>query len=114
MSDQDKPKQPVLKKLSTANPGTHVQKETEPRRKTTTKFSTMVPQAESSGVEITPLQECQRVNLTDDEDFISATSHLSVVSTESGNSTFVSANGCRAQDENSKSVSTNISLEKNT
>lgn len=118
MSDHASPKLPVQKESGSAMPKKYVEKDIEPRRKTTTKFSTMVPQTEKSEVELT-LEESQMLELTNDEDFVSATSHLSVASTESGNSIFVNADGCQAlevmleiEDENMESVTPNNTMKK--
>lgn len=65
------------------------------RKGTKTKFSTMVPQGITVEVEDT---QNEVYNLENEEDFISATSHLSVGSIESENSPFLSANSCQVQE----------------
>lgn len=92
MSEINKVEQSKPQKCSTAVK-VHVENNTEPRRKTTSKFSTMVPQARSTEVEVTQ-DESQMFDLSNDDDFRSSTS--SVNSTESGSSIFLSASGCQA------------------
>lgn len=76
-----------------------------PQRKTTSKFSTMVPKARGSVIEIT--QEESQTFHTSDEDFRSTSSHLSVDSEGSGNDLFFNANFCDPQEEISKCESRN-------
>lgn len=86
----------------------HTEKKNQPVRKTTTKFSTMLPIIDNTESAI-PQEESYTFDISLDEDFTSATSHISVDVTNSMNS-FSSAKSCLAQealveDEN-KSLST--------
>lgn len=66
------------------------------RCKTTTKFSTMVPKPFSSEVEVTQ-DESQLFDMSNDEDFVSASSQPFVNLTESQNSIYSIALNCQEQ-----------------
>lgn len=102
MSENDNPKQSQMQENHMKfKAQCFVEKSNAPHRKTTTKFSTMVPKLKSSHIEIAQ-DESQMFDLSNDEDFISTSSHSSLGSNESGNSIFLSANGCQAHEDIAK------------
>lgn len=65
------------------------------QRKTTTKFSTMVPKTNQSDIELTQ-EDSQMFDTSNEDDFRSTTSHLSIDSTPSGNDIFFNVNLCQS------------------
>lgn len=75
------------------------------QRKTTTKFSTMVPKNMSSNE--TMQEDSQAFDMSSEDDFKSTISHFSINSGASGNDIFFNVNVCQSQEEVSESKDQN-------